>query len=68
MKVFEEVVLLKTRFHKVKVQQLIEYVLEAAKTRKKAIVSNVNIKAMNLAGKLLPHRVILCLQSDRARG
>ena len=52
MKVFEEIVLLKTRFHKVDVQQLIEYIVEAAKIGNKAIVGNVNIKAMNLAWEL----------------
>ncbi len=52
MKVFEEIVLLKTRFHKVDVQQLIEYIVEAAKIGGKAIVGNVNIKAMNLAWEL----------------
>ena len=52
MKVFEEIVLLKTRFHKVDVQQLIEYIVEAAKIGDKAIVGNVNIKAMNLAWEL----------------
>ncbi|WP_082065314.1 WecB/TagA/CpsF family glycosyltransferase [Aliterella atlantica] len=49
MQKFEEVVLLKTRFHKVNVRQLIEYTVAAAKSQAKIIASNVNIKAMNLA-------------------
>ena len=49
MKTFPEVKLLDTRFHKVKVQELIDYLIEAAKSKKKTIVGNVNIKAMNLA-------------------
>ncbi len=59
MKVFEEIVLLKTRFHKVNVQQLIECTVEAAKIGKKAIVSNVNIKAMNLSWELPWYRDFL---------
>lgn len=59
MNKFEEVVLLKTRFHKVNVQQLVEYIVAAAKDSKKAIVGNVNIKAMNLAWELPWYRDFL---------
>jgi len=43
-----EVVLLQTRFHKVTVDKLIEYVAQAAKLEKKTIVGHVNVHAMNL--------------------
>ncbi len=52
MKSFDEVNLLKTRFHKVRVCQLIDYIVEAAQLEKKTIVGNVNVKAMNLAYEL----------------
>ena len=48
MKTDDEVVLLKTRFHKVTVHELIEYVTQAAKLEKKTIVGHVNVHAMNL--------------------
>lgn len=59
MKDFEEIVLLKTRFHKVNVQQLIECTVAAAKIGKKAIVSNVNIRAMNLSWEIPWYRDFL---------
>lgn len=46
---FDEVKLLKTKFHKLNVCQLIEYIVKAAQIDRKVIVSNVNVKAMNLA-------------------
>ena len=49
LKSFDEVILLKTRFHKVTVPELIDYVVEAAKVEKKTIVGNVNVRAMNFA-------------------
>ena len=49
MKTFPEVKLFDTRFHKVKVQELIDYIAEAAKNKKKTIVGNVNVRAMNFA-------------------
>jgi len=49
---FEEVKLLKTKFHKLNVCQLIDYIVQAAQIDKKVIVSNVNVKAMNLAYEL----------------
>ncbi|HEY9621773.1 MAG TPA: WecB/TagA/CpsF family glycosyltransferase [Crinalium sp.] len=45
----EEIVLLDTKFHKVRVCQLIDYIVETGKIDKKTIVGNVNVKAMNLA-------------------
>jgi N-acetylglucosaminyldiphosphoundecaprenol N-acetyl-beta-D-mannosaminyltransferase len=49
---FEEVKLLKTKFHKLNVCQLITYIVQAAQIDQKVIVSNVNVKAMNLAYEL----------------
>lgn len=52
MKTFDEIILLKTKFHKVTVHELIEYILEAAQLKRKTIIGHVNIKAMNLACEL----------------
>jgi N-acetylglucosaminyldiphosphoundecaprenol N-acetyl-beta-D-mannosaminyltransferase len=49
MKTFDQVTLLQTRFHKLTVTDLINYVVEAAKLEKKTIVGNVNVRAMNFA-------------------
>ncbi|MFN6474686.1 WecB/TagA/CpsF family glycosyltransferase [Nostoc sp. DedQUE07] len=49
MKTFPEVKLLDTRFHKVQVQELVDYLIEAAKNKKKTVVGHVNIRAMNFA-------------------
>ncbi len=59
MRKFEEVIILKTRFHKVKVDELIEYVVKAAKIEKKTIVGNVNVRAMNFACELPWYRDFL---------
>ncbi len=59
MNVFEEIVLLKTKFHKVNVKQLIEYLVKTAKIRKKAIVGHVNIRGINLACELPWYRDFL---------
>ncbi|MBD2125776.1 WecB/TagA/CpsF family glycosyltransferase [Microcoleus sp. ZQ-A2] len=48
-KKIDEVSLLKTRFHKVRVNELIEFVTKAAKIEKKTVVGNVNVRAMNFA-------------------
>ena len=48
-KKIDEVSLLKTRFHKVRVNELIEFVTKAAKIDKKTVVGNVNVRAMNFA-------------------
>ncbi len=45
----DEVVLLDTRFHKVKVCQLIDYIVESGQQAKKTIIGNVNVRAMNFA-------------------
>ena len=52
MNTFEEIKLLQTRFHKLTVHDLIEFVVESAKLDKKTIVGNVNIRAMNFAQEL----------------
>ncbi|MEL7243883.1 MAG: WecB/TagA/CpsF family glycosyltransferase [Cyanobacteria bacterium J06573_2] len=52
MNKFDEVKLLGTRFHKLKVYELIDYIVKAAKQNHKVTVSNVNIRAMNFACKL----------------
>lgn len=49
---FDEVALLGIRFHKLKVYQLIDYIIKAAKLKKKTVVGNVNIRAMNFAYEL----------------
>ncbi len=46
---FEEIQLLKTRFHKFTVCDLIEYIVISAKLNQKTIVGNVNVRAMNFA-------------------
>lgn len=48
-KKIDEVSLLKTRFHKVRVNELIEFVTKAAQIDKKTVVGNVNVRAMNFA-------------------
>lgn len=59
VKSFDEVILLKTRFHKLTVHDLIEYVVKAAKLEKKTIVGNVNVRAMNFACELPWYRDFL---------
>lgn len=46
---FEEIVLLKTRFHKLTVQDLISCIVESAQMNQKTVVANVNVRAMNFA-------------------
>lgn len=52
MNQFDEVKLLGTRFHKLKVYELIDYIVKAAKLENKTTVSNVNVRGMNFACKL----------------
>lgn len=59
MKTFDEIVLLKTRFHKITVSELIGYIAEAAKGHRKTIVGNVNVRAMNFAYELPWYREFL---------
>ncbi|BAZ08386.1 WecB/TagA/CpsF family glycosyl transferase [Calothrix sp. NIES-4071] len=49
---FDEVVLLGTRFHKLEVYELIEYIVKSAKLSKKTFISHVNVRAMNFAYEL----------------
>ena len=59
MKIFDEVILLGTRFHKVTVTELIDYVVESSKLEKKTIVGNVNVRAMNFAYEFTWYRDFL---------
>lgn len=56
---FDEVTLLNTKFHKVTVCQLIEYIVETAKLEKKTLVGNVNVRGMNFAYDLSWYRDFL---------
>ncbi|NJL11543.1 MAG: WecB/TagA/CpsF family glycosyltransferase [Calothrix sp. SM1_7_51] len=49
MKKFDEISLLGIKFHKVKVAELIDYVVRSGKQERKQIVSNVNVRAVNFA-------------------
>jgi N-acetylglucosaminyldiphosphoundecaprenol N-acetyl-beta-D-mannosaminyltransferase len=49
---FDEISLLGTRFHKLTVQDLIAYIVKAAKLPQKTVVSNVNVRAMNFAHEM----------------
>ena len=49
MKSFEEISILQTRFHKITVNELLDYVVKNAKLKKKIIIGNVNVRAMNFA-------------------
>lgn len=59
IKSFDEINLLTTKFHKVKVCQLIDYIVKAAQIEKKTIVTNVNVKSINLAYDLVWYRDFL---------
>ncbi|MEM9927099.1 MAG: WecB/TagA/CpsF family glycosyltransferase [Cyanobacteria bacterium P01_D01_bin.50] len=48
-KEFDEIELLGTKFHKVKVKELINFIVNSARIEKKTIVGNVNVRAMNFA-------------------
>lgn len=56
---FDEITLLRTRFHKIRVQELIGYVIEAAKKSKKTVIGNVNVRSMNFAYELSWYREFL---------
>jgi N-acetylglucosaminyldiphosphoundecaprenol N-acetyl-beta-D-mannosaminyltransferase len=44
---FEEIHLLNTRFHKLTVRDLVEYIVESAQRDRKTVVANVNVRGMN---------------------
>ena len=46
---FDEIELLGTKFHKVRVQELINFIVQSAAINKKTLVGNVNVRAMNFA-------------------
>jgi N-acetylglucosaminyldiphosphoundecaprenol N-acetyl-beta-D-mannosaminyltransferase len=52
MEKFEEITVLGTKFHKLKVNDLINYIVQAGKLDKKTVVGNVNVRAMNFAYEL----------------
>jgi N-acetylglucosaminyldiphosphoundecaprenol N-acetyl-beta-D-mannosaminyltransferase len=52
MKNFDEVRLLNTKFHKITVKELIDYIIEASQIEKKTIVGNVNVRGMNFSYEL----------------
>jgi N-acetylglucosaminyldiphosphoundecaprenol N-acetyl-beta-D-mannosaminyltransferase len=52
MKNFDKVSIFKTTFHKVTVNQLIEYLVDAAQIEKKTIIGHVNIRGMNFAHEI----------------
>lgn len=52
MNKFEELSLLGTKFHKLKVNELINYIVTSAQQNKKTIVGNVNVRAINFAYEL----------------
>lgn len=56
---FEEIALLGTRFHRITVQQLLNYVADSATLDRKTIVGNVNVRAMNFACELPWYREFL---------
>lgn len=56
MKSFDEVTLLETKFHKVNVHELIEYIVEAAQIEKKTVIAHVNVRAMNFAYQMSWYR------------
>ncbi|BAZ23829.1 WecB/TagA/CpsF family glycosyl transferase [Kalymmatonema gypsitolerans NIES-4073] len=59
MNKFDEIVLLGTRFHKLKVNQLIDYAVNAAKLERKTTICHVNIRGMNFAYELPWYRDFL---------
>ncbi len=60
---FDEVNLLGTKFHKLKVYELIDYIVKASKLKHKTTISNVNVRGMNFAYKLPWYREFIN-QSD----
>jgi N-acetylglucosaminyldiphosphoundecaprenol N-acetyl-beta-D-mannosaminyltransferase len=56
---FSEIPLLNTRFHKLTVNELINYVTDSAKLVKKTVVGNVNVRAMNFAFEIPWYRDFL---------
>ncbi|MBD2459684.1 WecB/TagA/CpsF family glycosyltransferase [Oscillatoria sp. FACHB-1407] len=52
MKTFDEVVVLRTRFHKLTVQDLIQYIVDAAKVDRQTVIGHVNVRGMNFAYEL----------------
>ncbi len=62
-KEFEAVTVLGTKFHKLSVQDLIDYIISQVQSSQKTIVGNVNVRAINFACELPWYRRFLA-QSD----
>ncbi|BAY17459.1 glycosyl transferase, WecB/TagA/CpsF family protein [Anabaenopsis circularis NIES-21] len=56
---FPEVKVLDTRFHKLTVQDLISYIVEAGKVAQKTVIAHVNVRGMNFAYQLPWYRNFL---------
>ena len=56
---FPEINVLNTRFHKLTVQDLINYIVEAGKIDKKTIIGHVNVRGMNFACQLPWYRTFM---------
>lgn len=56
---FEEFKLLKTKFHKITVNELINYIVKSAQLEKKTTVANVNVRAINFAHTMSWYREFL---------
>jgi len=53
---FEEIKILRTRFHKVTVEDLIASIITFAKLDRKSVIGNVNVRGMNFAHELRWYR------------
>lgn len=49
---FEEIEILNTRFHKVTVYELIQYIVSSAKEDQRTVIGHVNVHAMNYIAKI----------------
>jgi N-acetylglucosaminyldiphosphoundecaprenol N-acetyl-beta-D-mannosaminyltransferase len=58
-KSFDEVNILGTRFHKINVHDLIDYIVSSGKKSQKTVVGNVNVRALNFACQLPWYRNFL---------
>lgn len=56
MKNFEEISVLDVRFHKLTIQELINYIVSNGKIEKKTIIGHVNVRALNFAYELSWYR------------
>lgn len=59
MQKFSEIHIFETRFHKLKVDDLIKYIVEAGKIEKKTIIAHTNVRGMNFAYQIPWYRNFL---------